>query len=173
MSSTRDPTNIVAASGLAAGSVFGMAGTFMANPNLQALSWGIDSSALVMAGALLAVKLARLRRDLVAAGFLVLAIASGVMLSGTASGPAASVPAFAAGAALWSVALLLISIPRHFAAPVRILGLISAVLFIITSARIFAGEPLVPTAAPLPFCAYPFLVITFIGWIWSLLRERT
>jgi len=25
---------------------------------------------------------------------------------------------------------------------------------------------------PLPFYAYPFLVLTFVGWIWSLLREN-
>jgi hypothetical protein len=117
MSSARDITNMIAASCLAVGSVFGMAGTFLANPNLQALSWGIDSSALVAAGALLAMKHAKLGGNLLAAGFLVLAIASGVMLSGTAAGPAASVPAFAAGAALWSVALLLTSIPRYFARP--------------------------------------------------------
>ena len=36
-----------------------------------------------------------------------------------------------------------------------------------------AGEQLLPTAAPLPFFAYPFLVMTFIGWIWSLLYERS
>src|SRR3954452_3508390 len=97
MISTRDPINMVAASGLALGAVFGMAGTFMAEPTRQALSWAIDSSALVMAAALLAMKYAKRGHDLVAAGFLVLAIASGVMLSGTAAGPAASVPAFAAG----------------------------------------------------------------------------
>ena len=34
------------------------------------------------------------------------------------------------------------------------------------------GTPLI-TAAPLPFFAYPVLVLTFIGWIWSLLGERT
>src|SRR5215213_1031105 len=169
MMRTRDPINMVAASGLALGAVFGMAGTFMAQPILQALSWAFDSSALVMAGVLLAMKYAKLGHDLVAAGFLVFAIASGVMLSGTAAGPAASVAAFAAGAALWSVALLLISIPRHFAAPVRLLGLVSALLFVTTAARIFAGEPLLPTSGPLPFYAYPFLVMTFIGWIWSLL----
>jgi hypothetical protein len=53
------------------------------------------------------------------------------------------------------------------------IGLIAAVLFIITSARIFLGEQLLPTTAPLPFFAYPFLVLTFIGWIWSLLRESS
>ncbi len=28
-----------------------------------------------------------------------------------------------------------------------------------------------PTTSPLPFFAYPVLVLTFLGWIWSLLRE--
>lgn len=39
--------------------------------------------------------------------------------------------------------------------------------------KIFWGEPLLPTSAPLPFYAYPFLVMTLISWIWSLLRERS
>jgi hypothetical protein len=72
---------------------------------------------------------------------------------------------------LWAAALLLISIPRQFALFVRLLGLASAILFAITAARIFGGEQLLPTSAPLPFYGYPFLVMTFIGWIWSLLRE--
>ena len=93
------------------------------------------------------------------------------MLSGTAAGAAGSVPAFAAGTALWATGLLLVSIPREFPIVVRSIGLIAAVLFIITSARIFLGEQLLPTTSPLPFFAYPFLVLTFIGWIWSLLRE--
>jgi len=50
--------------------------------------------------------------DLVSAGFLVFAIGEGVILSGTAANLAESVPAFAAGTALWATALLLISIPR-------------------------------------------------------------
>ena len=54
---------------------------------------------------------------------------------------------------------------------VRAVGLLAAVLFIITALRIFWGEPLLPTTSPLPFFAYPFLVLTFLGWIWSLLRE--
>jgi hypothetical protein len=102
---------------------------------------------------------------------LVFAIAEAVIMSGTAAGLAASVPSFAAGTALWATALLLISIPKNFAMPVRLLGLASAILFSIVAAKIFWGEQVLPTSAPLPFYAYPFLVMTFVGWIWSLLRE--
>jgi len=167
-----NPINIIAAVGLALGAVFGMAGTFAAQPNIQALLWAIDGAGLVMAAALLTVKYFREGHDLVAGGFLVFAIAEAVLMSGTAAGPAASVPAFAAGTALWALALLLISIPRHFALPVRLLGLLSAILFVVVAARIFWGEQLLPTSVPLPFYAYPFLVLTFVGWIWSLLREN-
>jgi hypothetical protein len=75
----------------------------------------------------------------------------------TAAGLADSVPAFAAGTALWALALLLIGIPRQFAPAVRLLGLVSAILFAIVAARIFGGEQLLPTASPLPFYAYPSL----------------
>jgi hypothetical protein len=68
-------------------------------------------------------------------------------------------------------ALLLVSIPKLFALPIRFLGIVSAVLFIATAARIFWGEQLLPTSAPLPTYAYPVLVATFVGWIWTLWRE--
>jgi hypothetical protein len=54
----------------------------------------------------------------------------------------------------------------------RIAGLIGAVLFAITSLRIFAGEQLLPISKPLPTMAYPFLVLTFVGWIWTLLKTE-
>jgi hypothetical protein len=171
MVSTKSPVNFVAAFGLALGALFGMAGTFVVQPHLQALLWAIDGAGLVMATALLALKYFRTEQDLVAAGFLVFAIAEAVILSGTAGGPVASVPSFAAGTALWAVALLLISIPRQFPPAVRCVGLVSALLFVIVAIRIFQGEQFLPTSAPLPFYAYPFLVVTFVGWIWSLLRE--
>jgi hypothetical protein len=164
--------NILAAVGLAFGGALGLAGAMVAQQNVQAILWAIDAAGIVMASALLAVKYFRAGNDVVASGFLVFAIGEGVLLSGTAAGPAGSVPAFAAGASLWATALLLISIPRLFAAPIRLLGLVSAILFIITAARIFLGEQLLPTAAPLPGYAYPLLVMTFIGWIWTLSRER-
>ena len=168
----KDSIDLVAAFGLTLGAVFGMAGTFMTQPPLQALSWAIDGAGLVMAGALLALKCARLGRDIVAGGFLVFAIAEAVMMSGLAAGPVGSVPAFAAGTALWSTALLLVSIPRYFAAWVRLPGIAAAILFAIVSARIHQGEQLLPTSTPLPYFAYPILVATFVGWIWELLRGK-
>jgi len=56
-----------------------------------------------------------------------------------AAGPAAGIPVFGAGTTLRAVAFLLISVPTQFAAPVRLLGLASAILFAITGARIFWG----------------------------------
>jgi hypothetical protein len=72
------------------------------------------------------------------------------MLVGTATTLAASVPSFAAGTALWSAALLLTSIPG-LASWTRLAGIIGAILFAVTSARIFWGEQVLPTSSPLPF----------------------
>jgi|SRR5579859_6020674 len=164
--------NVTAAVGLALGGALGMAGAMVTQQNVQAILWAIDGSGLVMAAALLAIKYFRTSNDVVAGGFLVFAIGEGViMLSGPAAALPGSVAAFAAGTALWGTALLLISIPRLFAVPIRILGIVSAVLFIVTAARIFWGEQLQPTSAPLPTYAYPLLVATFAGWIWTLWRE--
>jgi hypothetical protein len=168
----KSPTNIVAAIGLALGAVFGLVGTVVTQQNLRAAFWGIDSVGLVVATALLALRFFRKGKDCVAAGFLVFAIGEGVMLSGTAATLAESVPAFAAGTALWSAALLLTSVPKEFALWIRLVGVIAAILFAITAARIFWGEQVLPTASPLPFFAYPFLVLTFAGWIWTLLKAE-
>ncbi len=164
------PSNILAAIGLALGGVFGIVGTIVTSQNLRAIAWCIDSVGLVVATSLLALKYFRKGADLIAAGFLVFAIGEAVILSGTASTLAGSVPSFAAGTALWSAALLLISVPKEFAAWIRLAGIIAAILMGTVAARIFCGEPLLPTASPLPFFAYPFLVLTFVGWIWTLLK---
>jgi hypothetical protein len=164
--------DVVAAVGLAVGGALGMAGAMITQQNVQAILWAIDGSGLVMAAAVLAIKYFRAGNDVVASGFVVFAIGEGlILLSAPAAGLAGSIPAFAAGTALWGTALLLISVPGLFAVPIRILGVLSAVLFIITAARIFWGEPLQPTSTPLPTYAYPVLVATFIGWIWTLWRE--
>lgn len=168
----KSPVNTLAILGLALGAVFGLAGTMAPRPNVQAILWMIDSAGLVMAAALLALKFFKQESEIVAAGFLTFAIGEAVILSGTAAGPAGSIPSFGAGAALWATALLLVSVPREFPVWVRLTGIAAAILFAITAAMIFWGEQILPTASPLPFFAYPVLVLTFVGWISVLARER-
>jgi hypothetical protein len=147
-----------------------MAGTFAPSASLRGLAWGIDGVALVMAGAMLTVMFYRKGQDLVAAGFLVLAIGEGAILSGAAMDLDASVPSFGAGSSLWAMALALISLPTVFPFVVRTLGLIAASMFASTALQIFSGHHLTPLSSPLPFFAYPFFVATFVGWIWTLLK---
>lgn len=167
----KNRVNGIAIAGLSLGAVFGLLGTFVAQRSVQSAAWGIDGVGLIVATALLSLKFFRKDNDVVAAGFLVFAIGEAVMLAGTAMTLADSVPSFGAGTALWSAALLLTSIPKQFAVWARFTGIIGAILFSITSARIFWGSPVLPTSSPLPFFAYPFLVLTFVGWISSLLKE--
>ena len=168
----KNPLNLLAAIGLALGAILGIAGTMVAARPLQSTFWAIDGVGIIVATALLAVRFSREDRPCLAAGFLVYAIGESVMLTGTATTLAASVPSFAAGTALWSAGLLMVSVPRQFAPWARATGLIAALLFAIVAGRIFWGLQLLPTASPLPFFAYPFLVLTFAGWIWFLLKSE-
>jgi len=163
---------ILAVAGLTAGAVLGMAGTFVPAANVRAMCWAVDATGLIIATAILALAHARAGRLEVAAGFLVYAIGEAVMLGGTAMSLEASVPSFAAGTALWSAGLALVSVPRVLAVWTRLAGVIAAILFGIVSMRIFSGTPLTPIAQPLPTFAYPFLVVTFIGWIVAILRDQ-
>jgi hypothetical protein len=161
---------VLASVGLAIGGVFGIGGIFAPSASLRGLAWGIDGVGLVMASALLTIAFYRKGQDLVAAGFLVFVVGESLILSGAATDLAASVPSFGAGTSLWALALVLISTPRVFPLPVRLLGLFAAALFGVTALQIFAGTRIMPTTAPLPFYAYPVLVATFAGWIWTLLK---
>jgi hypothetical protein len=174
MSATSQRTlDVVAAIGLGLGAVFGLAGTIVDQAPLRQTFWAVDGAGLVAATALLAIRFLRRNEDCVAAGFLVFAIAESLLLSGTAAGLSGSVPSFGGGVVLWATALLLTSIPAAFATWVRAVGLVAAALFFVTAARIFRGEQLLPTAAPLPFFAYPFLVLTFAGWGWEILKPQS
>jgi len=164
---------VLASVGLAVGGIFGMAGTFAPSASLRGLAWGIDGVGLVMAGAVLTLVFYRKGQDLVASGFLVFAVGEGIILSGAAMDLTASVPSFGAGTSLWALALVLISIPRVFPLPVRLLGLFAAVLFAATAVPIFAGVQVLPTTSPLPFYAYPVLVATLGGWIWTLVKANS
>ena len=147
-----------------------MMGTVVQASNVRAASWALDAVGLIVATALLALKYFRAGNDCVAGGFLVFAMGETAILTGTAASLEASVPAFAAGAALWSAALLLTGVPKAFAMWTRVASVIGAILFAITAARIFWGEPVSPLSSPLPFFAYPFLVLSFAGWIYALVK---
>ena len=160
------PLLVTASIGLVVGAVLGMAGTFAPSAALRGLAWGVDGVALVVAAALLAVHHIRLGNDLVAGGYVVFAVGEGLILSGAAMDPVASIPSFGAGAGLWAASLALVSAPRVMPAFVRGVGLIACVLFALHALQVFAGRALTPLSAPLPFLAYPFLAATLLAWAW-------
>lgn len=166
------PLRLLAALGLGVGGALGMAGSFAPTDTLRGLAWGVDGVSLVIASALLVIIQIRNGRDLLAAGFLVFAIGQGLVLSTAAVTPAAGAPSFGAGVGLWAAGLALVSAPRGYPAPVRLLGLAASVLLASVAVRIFAGAAIDAKSSPLPFFAYPVLVATMGGWIWSLLRAK-
>ncbi|WJI58149.1 MULTISPECIES: hypothetical protein [unclassified Mesorhizobium] len=147
-------SDTVAATGLAIGGAFGLAGTFVASVPLRETLWAIDGAALVVATALLTMKYQRLGNDCVAAGFLTFLAGESLIISSNAAGLEASVPSYVGGISLWAAALVLISAANTFALWMRLTGLIAAVLFVVTVAMVLWGSPLLPTSAPLPAAGY-------------------
>lgn len=162
---------VIASLGLALGGVFGIAGTFAPSSSLRGLAWGLDGVGLVTAAAILTIWFYRRGQDLIAAGFLVFLVGQALILSVAAMDLAAGIPLFGAGISLWAMALLLVSVPPVFPSAVRALGVLAALLFAITALRIFGGAEITALSSPLPFHAYPVLVATMAGWIWTLLRS--
>jgi hypothetical protein len=55
----------------------------------------------------------------------------------------------------------------------RVTGIIASVLFAATALQIYGGTALTPLSKPLPFNAYPFLVLTLFGWAWVHYRSTS
>ncbi|RUV05680.1 hypothetical protein EOA86_38270, partial [Mesorhizobium sp. M5C.F.Ca.IN.020.32.2.1] len=72
----------------------------------------------------------------------------------------------------WAAALVMVSAPNTFALWMRLTAVIAALLFVVSACMILWGAPLLPTSSPLPAAGYPFLVLTFVGWIWTLLKPE-
>jgi len=168
----RTTSDTVASLGLAVGGAFGLAGTFVGSAPLRETLWTIDGVGIVVATALLTMKYQRQGNDLVAAGFLTFLAGESLLLAGNAAGLQASVPSYAGGIALWAAGLVMVSAPATFALWMRLTAFVAAVLFAVSVFMILWGAPLLPTSAPLPALGYPFLVLTFIGWIWTLLKPE-
>lgn len=162
----------VAAVALVAGALLGMAGTFASSAPLRGLAWGLDGTALIIGGALLAVHYVRRGNDAAAAGFLVFIVGEGLIVSGSAMDLEASTPVFGAGVALWAASLAMVGVSRAMPPLVNGVGFVGSLLFAIVAVQIFLGGPLTPLSEPLPFFAYPFFAATCIGWAWVHFRAE-
>lgn len=162
----------LAAGCLVVGSVLGMAGSF-APAAVRGVAWGVDGTALVVGAALLAVHYIKLRNELLAAAFIVFVAGQTLVVSGSAMGLSESSPSFAAGVGLWSAALALMCASAALPVFVRITAGVASALFAITALQIYAGTALTSLSKPLPFYAYPLLVITLLGLAWVHLRSTS
>lgn len=163
---------IIASIGLAIGALFGALGSiFVDPPVLQTVLYEISSVGLVVATAFLTIKYIRTNMDFLATGFLIFAIGEAIMTVGMPLGADGGMAAFGAGLALYVPALLFISIPKYFPVIFRITGIAASIPFAISASKIFLGKQVLSTEA-LPGIGYGLLVITIIGWIWTILKQK-
>lgn len=148
----------------------GLAGSF-APAAVRAVAWGLDGIALVMGALLLAVHHIKLGNDQLAAGFFTFVAGQTLVVSSSAMDLVASSPSFGAGVGLWAAGLALVSASSTMPAFVRGTGAVASLLFAVVAVRIFSGTALTPLSNPLPFNAYPFLVLTLLGWAWVHYRS--
>lgn len=157
---------------LVVGGILGMIGSF-SPVTVRGIAWGLDGTALVIGTALLAVHHIKRGHEQLAAGFLVFVAGQTLVVSGSAMELSASSPIFAADAGLWAAALALISASSMMPAFVRVTGFIASLLLAVTALQAYGGAGLTPLSKPLPFFAYPFLVLTLFGWAWDHYRSHS
>lgn len=166
----KDLMGIFTAACLVVGGILGLVGSFL-SPTARGIAWGLDGTLLVIGAALLTVHHLKRGNEQLAAGFLVFVAGQTLIVAGSAMSLVASSPTFAAGAGLWAAALILISASSLMPLLVRITGFIAALLFAATALRTYSGAGLTPLSKPLPFFAYPLLVLTLFGWAWHHYRS--
>jgi hypothetical protein len=154
------------------GGLLGLVGSF-SPPAVRGVAWGLDGTALVVGTALLAMHHLKLGHELLAAGFLVFIAGQTLVVSGSAMELEASSPSFGAGVGLWAAALAMVSASSLMPLFARVTGIIASVLFAATALQIYGGTALTPLSKPLPFNAYPFLVLTLFGWAWVHYRSTS
>jgi hypothetical protein len=164
-------TQLIAPIGLVSGAVLGLLGTFMPSDSLRGLLWGIDGTALIVATALLTVHHLRRGNEVLAAGFLVFVVGETLILASAAMDLVVGSPVFGAGVALWAASLTLVSLSNVMRSWIRFVGGVAALLFAVVAVQVFMGRALTPLSQPLPFYAYPFLVVTLFGWAWTHYRD--
>jgi hypothetical protein len=168
------PSRILIVVGLAIAALLGFGGNFIHVGQAQNVVYTISSLGIIMGSALLAAWFARQGRDAVAIGLALLALAEGIILSSlflSASTPTdpGAYAFFAAGVALYAVALLLASIPPAFPLWTRIAGALAAVPFAAHALLSLLGRSPAPSG-PLASIGYVLLTLTIVGWIIAVLR---
>lgn len=150
------PYRILIVVGLAVGDVLGLGGGFLPAGPPQNVALALSSLGIIMGSALFAAWFARRGHSIVAVGFALLALAESISLSGLfllASSPTfPGAYTFAAGVALYAVALSLAAIP--FAA--------HALLWLL-------GRSPAPSG-PLASIGYVLLTVATVGWMITVLR---
>ncbi|HET8853653.1 MAG TPA: hypothetical protein VFN02_14120 [Ktedonobacteraceae bacterium] len=167
------PHRILIVVGLAIGAVLGFGGGFLPAGPPQNIAHALSSLALIMGWTLFAAWFARRWHPLVVVGFALLALAESINLSGLfLSAGAPTFPAdyaFAAGVALYAVALPLTSVPPAFPLWTRIVGTLAALPFAAHALLWLLGRSPDPSG-PLATIGYILLIITIVGWIITILR---
>lgn len=168
----KEPILIIAAIGFLTGCVLGMAGSFVPSDIARSILWAIDGSGIILASALLALRLSKKGYDIAAAGFVIFAIAESIVFASSSVVLNANISAFGAGVFLWALAIAVISSQKIFPIFVRCTGIITSLLFAITAFQIFTGHPATALTKPLPVFAYPFYAVSLAGWAWTLVYGK-
>lgn len=158
--------------GLIVGALLGFVGRFLPEGMPLEGAWAVSGLGLMAAYVLLAARHTRASEDEIAAGFVLMAIGEGVLFSALASGVQGSQTAFAGGASIFFLALLLIGLPDGFALWTRAAGVIAGLLFGAAALQIYAGQEVLATTSPVVGAAYGMLTVAIVGWIIALLRGK-
>ena len=167
------PYRILIVVGLAIGAVLGFGGGFLPAGPPQNVALALSSLGIIMGSALFAAWFAGRGHSIVAVGFALLALAESISFSGiflVASAPTfPGAYTFAAGVALYAVALPLASVPPAFPLWTRIVGTLAAIPFAAHALLWLLGRSPSPSG-PLASIGYVLLTVAIVGWIIAVLR---
>jgi hypothetical protein len=157
--------------GLAAGAGFGQAGNMVPMGAAQNVLWALSSLGLVVSNVLLSTAYHRGKNELVAAGFLLLAIGEMIIWSGGHMGEPGAKASFTAGLLFQVPALFLISVPKVLPIWVRALGILAASCFARQAFDyLMLWSP--STSSVFVIVGYIGLTLAFIGYIIEVARTK-